>query len=59
MTTTPRCWVDDNHVTCFRSDVSLEEAQELDAIARQAFRQGLASGYAQGLARGHVQEENQ
>jgi hypothetical protein len=46
--TQPRAWIDENHVPCFRADVTLKEANELQHMLGQAFNAGVASGYEQG-----------
>jgi hypothetical protein len=47
----PRAWIDENHVPCFRADVTLEEASELQDMLGQAFNAGVLSGYKQAQAR--------
>jgi hypothetical protein len=45
--TQPRAWLDENHVPCFRADVTLKEASELQDMLGEAFNAGVVSGYEQ------------
>jgi hypothetical protein len=47
-TSNPKAWIDKNYVTCFRRDITVEEAQELGDMISHAFNAGLVSGYQQG-----------
>jgi len=49
MTEELRAWVDEKDFVRFRSDVSLHEAEELEAMLQQAFKAGLTKGYRLGL----------
>lgn len=51
MTSNSRAWFDENNVLCFGSDVTVEEAQELEKMLSQAFNAGLRSGWKQGTER--------
>jgi hypothetical protein len=45
----PKAWLDKNNITCFRADLTVEEAQALGNMIDEAFTAGLLSGYVQGI----------
>lgn len=51
-----KAWVEDN-VVRYAPSVTLEEAAELEEMLRQAFNEGLVSGFRQGWERAEIQRD--